>query len=137
MQGNARLEGGCLCGALRYRSDAAPIDTGYCHCELCRRSTGAPTLVWASVPVARFSYTKGKPTIYPSSKRGQREFCATCGTQIAFREAGAAETVDINVGSLDDPASFPPQRHIWDASRLPWFETADALPRHARGETES
>jgi hypothetical protein len=136
MPGEVKIEGGCLCGALRYRSDASPVDTGYCHCTLCRRSTGAPTLVWASVPVEHFSYTEGTPAIYASSSHGQREFCATCGTQIAYRDAEPAQTVDLSVGSLDDPASVPPQCHIWDSDRLPWFETADTLPRHARSASE-
>jgi len=65
-------DGGCLCGALRYRLDAAPLDTGYCHCTRCRQSTGAPVLAWASIPVAAFAYTKGQPAIYHSSSWGRR-----------------------------------------------------------------
>jgi hypothetical protein len=128
------MEGGCLCGALRYRVDAEPLDTGYCHCTMCRRSTGAPVLAWASVPAAAFAYTEGQPTVYLSSSWGQREFCAGCGAQICYRDQGSAETpktVEINSGCLDDPAAAPPRHHIYDADRIPWFETADALPRYA------
>jgi hypothetical protein len=124
------LQGGCLCGALRYESSDPPVDTGYCHCSLCRRSTGAPVLAWASVPVTSFSYVRGAPAIYASSTRGQREFCAHCGTQICYRQTRDTQTVDINVGSLDDPALCPPQVHIYDADRIAWFETADVLPRY-------
>jgi len=124
-------EGGCLCGALRYRLDAAPLDAGYCHCSMCRRSTGAPVLAWASVPVAAFAYTKGRPAIYRSSSRGQREFCASCGAQICYRDQKGAATVEINLGCLDDPASVRPKHHIYEADRIPWFETADDLPRYA------
>ncbi len=123
-------EGGCLCGSLRYRVGAEPLDAGYCHCSLCRRSTGAPVLAWASIPVASFAYTKGRPAIYLSSSWGQREFCASCGAQICYRDQGAAETVEINVGGLDAPASSPPQHHIFTGDRIPWFETADDLPRY-------
>ncbi len=128
------LEGGCLCGALRYRCAVAPVDTGYCHCRLCQLSTGAPALAWASVPVEHFAYTKGRPALYASSSHGRREFCNICGTQIAFREQTDATLVDVNVGSLDEPAAAPPRRHVWTSSRIPWFETADALPRHEGGE---
>ncbi len=131
------MEGGCLCGALRYRVDAAPRDTGYCHCTMCRRSTGAPVLAWASVSAAAFAYTKGRAAIYQSSSRGQREFCATCGAQICYRDQGSAETVEINTGCLDDPAAVPPRRHIYDADRIPWFETADDLPRYAGPKSEN
>ena len=124
-------EGGCLCGALRYRVDADPLDTGYCHCTLCQRSTGAPVLAWASIPVASFIYTKGQPAIYRSSPWGQREFCAGCGAQICYRDQKGAETVEINLGCLDTPASISPKHHIFTGDRIPWFETADDLPRYA------
>lgn len=130
MHGNERYEGGCLCGALRYRCTAAPSDTGYCHCRLCQRSTGAPVLAWASFPAEAFAYTKGAPALYASSPRGHREFCSTCGTQIAYRDREPARSVDLNVGSLDDPAAVPPRCHIFAASRIAWFDTNDTLPRH-------
>jgi hypothetical protein len=88
-------------------------------------------LAWASVPAASFDYVKGAPAIYRSSSWGHREFCGQCGTQICYRQSRDARSVDLNTGSLDDPASCPPQMHIYHADRIAWFETADALPRHA------
>ena len=104
---------------------------------MCRRSTGAPVLAWASVPVAAFAYTKGRPAVYRSSSWGQREFCAGCGAQICYRDQGPAQTVEINLGCLDEPASCPPKTHIYDADRIPWFETADGLPRYAGPKPET
>ena len=124
------LKGGCLCGALRYEAREPPVDTGYCHCTICRRSTGAPVLAWASVPVAAFAYVQGTPAIYPSSSWGHREFCARCGTQICYRQTKDARNVDVNTGSLDDPGLCPPAMHIYFADRIAWFDTADTLPRH-------
>ena len=46
---NLPLEGGCLCGAVRYRISAEPIDAGYCHCRMCQRSTGAPVVSWLTM----------------------------------------------------------------------------------------
>ncbi len=129
-------EGGCLCGAVRYKSAAAAVESGYCHCSLCRRSTGAPVSTWVSFPVAAFSYSKGQPAIYASSSWGHREFCATCGTQICYRDSEGATTVDVNVGSLDDPAACSPQYHIHSIDRIAWFETADALPRYDGGKPQ-
>jgi hypothetical protein len=127
-------EGGCLCGALRYRVSADPVDTGYCHCSLCRRSTGAPVLAFASFPVDSFTYVDAEPAIYNSSGRGHREFCSTCGTQICYRDSGAAVTVDVNVGSLDDPQAHPPRCHIHASDRILWFDSADDLPRHEHAD---
>lgn len=127
-------EGGCLCGELRYQVTRDPIDTGYCHCEICRRSTGAPVLVWASFPIDSFSYTKGQPKIFHSSSNGQRQFCAECGTQICYRDTLNAETVDVNVGSLDSPQAYPPGCHIYTKDQISWFETTDHLPRYEHSE---
>jgi hypothetical protein len=126
--GQGGFQGGCFCGGLRYAAQAEPLWSGYCHCRMCQRTTGAPVLAWASFAVESFGYLKGSPAIYRSSAAGQREFCPTCGTQIAFRQDDAP-TLEINLGSLDEPASIEPRVHIFTASRIPWFETADALPR--------
>lgn len=130
------LSGGCLCGALRYRAAEAPTSTGYCHCRLCQRSTGAPVLAFASVPFNSFVFRKGQPARYSSSANGERWFCALCGTQIAYCDKVNPSSVDINVGSLDHPESVPPQHHIFTSSRIEWFNTDDDLPRYAESDTE-
>ncbi len=119
-----------MCGALRYVSASDPTEAGYCHCRICQRSTGAPVLAWASFPVDGFQYTSGKPGIYQSSDHGHREFCSSCGTQIAFREIFDPKTVDVNVGSLDDPEQITPTCHIYFGSRISWFELTDSLARY-------
>ncbi len=121
--------GGCLCGHLRYEA-RDPIDAGYCHCRLCQRSSGAPVLAWAGLPTASFSFTKGEPQSYRSSPGGLREFCARCGTQIAFRGTATRTRVDVNIASLDDPASIEPEYHIWVGSCVPWLHIDDDLPRY-------
>jgi hypothetical protein len=107
------------------------IDAGYCHCRLCQRSSGAPVVAWASLPTTSLSYTSGKPTTYHSSANGRREFCAACGTQIAFRDVTTPARSDVNIATLDDPDSVKPQYHTWVSSQISWFEIADDLPRHA------
>jgi hypothetical protein len=125
--------GGCACGRLRFRSVAAPVDTGYCHCRICQRTTGAPLLAYVSFPVAAFAYTAGTPSRYASSAIGHREFCSACGTQIGFRRAADASTVDVNVGAMDEPGAYPPGKHIWCESAIAWLALGDGLPRFARG----
>ncbi len=122
--------GGCLCGALRYQVNDKPIDSGYCHCRICQRSAGAPVLAWATFSVQAFIYTQGIPSVYRSTPQYQREFCGSCGTQIAFRQIEGATTVDVTIASLDDPALLPPAYHIWTLSQIPWFDPLDELPRY-------
>jgi hypothetical protein len=78
-----------------------------------------------------FAYDRGTPVAYRSSAHGQREFCGACGTPLAFRSARTPTTLDVTIASLVDPAAVAPEYHIWRQSRIPWFETADTLPRHA------
>ncbi len=126
----SELEGGCLCGAIRYRLHLEPLDAGYCHCRLCQRASGAPVLAWLTAPLRGFSYTKGRPAVYRSSDHAQREFCGSCGTHIAFRRTNAPKTVDVTLASLSDPSRITPQYHIWLQSKIRWLETGDSLPRH-------
>lgn len=86
-------------------------------------------LAWVSLASERFAYVEGSPAAYRSSDHGTREFCAHCGTQIAFRDTRTPGRMDVNIGSLDDPNAVQPQYHTWTASRIAWFDTTDDLPR--------
>ena len=66
-----------------------------------------------------------------SSPGARRGFCPACGTQISFTADSIPGLIDLTIGSLDDPASVPPAMHSWNSRRLPWFDLADDLPRHA------
>jgi hypothetical protein len=128
-----KYTGGCCCGELRYECGSPPVECGYCHCRLCQKTSAAPVLAFASFAVGDFRYLNGPPATYKSSETGNREFCSSCGTQIAFRQISDAETVDVNVGSLDDPSIVSPEYHIWCQSKMNWFEIDDDLPRFQQG----
>jgi hypothetical protein len=125
-------EGGCLCGALRFLVTAPALDTGYCHCRMCQKNSGAPVVAWATFPAASFSWTAGTPASYASSAGARREFCPNCGSYMAFRSEDAPREVSVNTASFDDPSAFPPRMHIYAESRIAWFRTADELPSHPR-----
>jgi hypothetical protein len=124
------LEGGCLCGAVRYRISAEPLDAGYCHCRMCQRSTGAPVASWLTMPSDGFAWIEGVPAVYRSSPEAERLFCPTCGTQLIFREPAEPQFLDVTLASLDDPDAVHPDHHVWTTSRIAWFDTKDDLPRH-------
>lgn len=122
-----KLDGGCLCGKIRYRIDASIIDAGYCHCSLCRRSSGSPAMAWLTIPFAGFTYTRGQAGVYQSSERNQREHCSSCGTQLVFRQRHDPRTIDVTLCSLDDPTAVKPQYHIWVQDKVPWLLINDDL----------
>ena len=124
------IEGGCLCGALRYSSSADPTESGYCHCRMCQKPSGAPVIAWTGFPAESFAYTEGQPAIYWSSPNAQREYCQSCGSQILFRDSTEPESVWVNSCTADQPENLLPEYHIFCDSRMPWFETTDELPRY-------
>jgi hypothetical protein len=131
------LEGGCYCGAVRYRITAAPLVVTHCHCKDCRRACGAPFITWMSLASEAFAYTAGAPKIHKSSATGNRAFCGTCGTSLAYHNDAHLEEIDVSAATLDDPAQVTPQDHVWSASMLSWVKMADGLPRLEKTHWES
>ena len=129
-----RLEGGCLCGAVRYRLQPPWLDAGFCHCRLCQRASGAPVMAWGSIDETRFAYTRGQPARFASSTQAIREFCPHCGTALTFRTSRQPGLVDFTLASLDHPEQISPQYHIWTSRQLPWLMLADTLPLHRHDE---
>lgn len=130
--GTARREGGCACGAIRYRLDSAPFDAGYCHCRICQLTSGAPVMAFATVPRGDLRFLTGSPARRRSSEFGERWFCRDCGTPLAMIVDHQPDTIDIPIATLDEPDTLAPAFHIWTRSRIAWFEIANDLDRHAR-----
>jgi len=114
---------------VRFSVGGPASDSGYCHCRMCQRNSGAPVVAWTIFSAAGFSWTAGSPATYASSPGIRRQFCASCGSYLTFQRQDSKE-ISINTASLDDPAAFPPRMHIFEESRIPWFHTDDDLPRH-------
>jgi hypothetical protein len=128
------LTGGCMCGAVRYELKSQPFDCGWCHCRTCQLNSGAPGMVFASVPDSDFTWTSGSDKVksVPSSSFGHREFCSECGTPFLMKVDHQPETVDFSVVTLDEPEAIAPGFHIFSSSKVGWFESKDELPRHDR-----
>jgi hypothetical protein len=124
------LEGGCLCGAVRYRIGAEPRSADYCHCWMCRRAAGAPVVARLTVANDAFAWTKGEPALHRSSPNAERFFRPACGTQLALRDE--PDYLDVTLARLDDPEAVRPSYYIWTASRIGWFDTGDDLPRYTK-----
>ncbi len=122
-------EGGCLCGALRYRAAAAPLRGVICHCSMCRRHSGAPALAFVHFPRKSFRWLGGEPTRYRSSRDAERGFCPICGSTVSMHEVVLGDRVQVAVGSLDQPDRVQIDDHVWTESQIAWFEVDDALPR--------
>lgn len=123
-------EGGCLCGAVRYRVEG-PLDRAcHCHCESCRRAAGAASVTWLTVPVGRFGWQRGDPVEYRSSAAVRRTFCGACGTALTYAHDARPAEVDVTAATLDRPDAAMPDCHIWVADAIPWTGADDGLPRY-------
>ena len=123
------IQGGCLCGAVRYEAAGQPYNVTHCHCADCRRSSGAPFVTWASFRRREFRFAAGKPRELAWAG-GRRFFCPRCGALLTFRAESDAEEIDVTVCSFDHPEAVAPADHTWVEDRLPWIRLADGLPAY-------
>ena len=125
------IEGGCLCGAIRYRATAPPVSRSICHCRTCRHASGAPSVAWSSFHLDSFAFISGSPLWYRSSPGVVRSFCGNCGTPLTYHHAKDTDSLDVTTVTLDAPDQFPPTKEIWIEHKLPW-ERLDEATRHYR-----
>lgn len=127
------FEGGCDCREVRYRMTSTPLFVNCCHCRWCQRESGAAFALNAMIESSRLELLAGKPEMVdtPSnSGKGQKiARCPNCRIALWSHYAGAGQAVSfVRVGTLDDPDRFPPDIHIFTASKQPWV----VLPPGAR-----
>ncbi|MFZ1468707.1 MAG: GFA family protein [Paracoccaceae bacterium] len=123
--------GGCLCGKVRYQTDAPLRDVVFCHCAQCRRQTGlyyaATSVPWDSL---RLTGADGL-SWYSASTFAKRGFCGTCGSAL-FWKPDDLPHVAILAGSLDDPSGLKASCHIFTADKGCYYDIADGLPQFPR-----
>ena len=128
------MNGGCLCGLIRYRIASEPTGTTLCHCEDCRKASGAPVVAWTFFPGpihTSLTFEDREPRFLEFAGR-QRTFCPNCGSPISFYDPTLPDQFEVTTCTLDDAWSTRPVDHNWICDRLPWFDTIDGLPRHER-----
>ena len=121
-------EGGCFCGAIRYRVSGSPTNKMVCHCQSCRRVAAAPVVAWVTFPKTQFELLRGEPAAFKSSEPVRRTFCPACGTPLTYEHADDVASVDVTMCSLDNPNLFPPTHHSWLSDDLAWVRFGDGLP---------
>ena len=123
-------EGGCLCGAVRYRVTGEQLRGTICHCTTCRRWSGAPFLSWALFNQNQFVWVTGEPASLSVTPAVIRKYCAQCGSPLTFEFTDSGEIVGVTTGTLDDPDNFRPTRHNWTSSEVAWLKNVPHLPRN-------
>lgn len=113
--------GGCSCGRIRFSVHGAPKLVAACHCQSCRRHTGAPVAVYADINAEQIELSGAPIDWFETSPGAQRGFCARCGATLAFRSANRPDELSLHIGSFDEPEALRPTQNEHTQSRMPWL----------------
>jgi hypothetical protein len=123
-------EGGCNCGAVRFRLSAAPLTAYLCHCHLCQKRTGSPFAMNVVFPADGLEVTAGKPfELVRELRDGVQSvsfLCGACYSRLWTRRTGAP-AITVRGGALDDAGDLRPVVQIWVSSAQPWAVQTDML----------
>jgi hypothetical protein len=128
---SGRLEGGCSCGAVRYRLDSEPLFVHCCHCLNCQRQTGSAFVINLLVEADRVAVAAGapRPVEVPRDDGSPQRIYRCTDCQVAvFSEYGWPELLFVRAGTLDDPSAVEPDVHIFTRSKLPWVTLPPDVP---------
>ena len=127
-----KIEGGCLCGKVRYSADAEPAFIGVCHCKNCQKASGTAFRVVLAVPKSALSMQGALKTFDDQGDSGKtlhRRFCPECGSSIMTEVEGGSGFAIVMAGSLDDPSWVKPTMEIYCDSAQPWVELSGERQR--------
>jgi len=130
------IEGGCYCGALRFRASGDALFRGQCHCRECQYISGGHPNVVMGLPEPTFTYTKGAPKQFRRSDLPNpvtRDFCGECGTHILARSSAMPGALIVKVGTLDDPSIFGgPQMAIYTVDKQTFHHIPEGVATFER-----
>lgn len=123
------VEGGCLCGAIRFAIRLPTLWCAHCHCSMCRRAHGAGFVTWVGVADAAFAFTGDVRHLsdYASSDAAVRSFCSRCGTPFLFRSSRWPGETHVAMACLDGPIDRLPETHAYADDHVPWI-ALEGLP---------
>jgi hypothetical protein len=124
-------DGGCSCGAVRYRLTDEPLFVNCCHCLNCQRQTGSAFVINVLIESDRVEVVSGEPAAVDVPRDDgsmQRIYrCPECQVAL-FSEYTRPEIWFVRAGTLDEPASVAPDAHIYTRSTVPWVTVPEEVP---------
>src|SRR6266508_3153506 len=124
-------EGGCACGAVRYRLISDPLFVHCCHCLNCQRQTGSAFVINVLIEADRVELLSGEPlpVDVPRDKGEPQRIwrCPICRVAV-FSQYTSPFMRFVSAGTLDDPASVARDVHIFTRSKQPWVTLPDSVP---------
>jgi hypothetical protein len=123
MPKDTNLEGGCFCGAVRFRLDLPSKWCAHCHCSMCRRIHGAGYVTWVGFKDSQFGLKQGDNELawYQSSAQAQRGFCRQCGSSMLFKSERWPGEIHVALACIDGPIDRKPQAHAFYDTHVDWM----------------
>lgn len=123
------MEGGCSCGAVRYRLKAAPMITHCCHCTDCQKQTGGAFAINALIETANIEMLSGEPVVIdmpsPSGRGHEIHRCGKCEVAVWSDYGRRPFLRFVRVSTLDQQHAITPDVHIFVKSKVPWLRLPD------------
>jgi hypothetical protein len=133
------IEGGCACGAVRFKLSAPAMGVGVCHCLDCQKSSGGGPNYVALFPRDAFMLTKGEAKVYETKGDSGadigRAFCPGCGTPLWSIPGPGTPFYPVKLGALDDASGYMPSLHLYTDSAQPWHLMHEGLPKFPKAPT--
>lgn len=127
-----KLEGGCACGAVRFRLKSEPMFVHCCHCLDCQRQTGSAFVLNALIETDRVEVLSGVPAAVPMPTDSGRPHdiyrCPLCQTAVWSDYGRRPALRFVRVGTLDRPSALRPDVHIFTRSKQPWVGLPPDVP---------
>ena len=126
------LQGGCLCGRIRYEVSPESDEGYYCHCRMCQLAFGNTRAAFINVPQTAVRWLTEPPKLHASSSFARRGFCPDCGTNLWWEPARLPALIGVASGAFADPAFPMPEQAVWAVDRHPWVMLPEAVTQHER-----
>lgn len=130
-------QGGCQCGAVRFRTSNQPVRVIACHCGTCKQRTGGAYGIGVYLKEEDIEFIQGEMRSFEfhSSESGRwlrNEFCPKCGSTVTWTLEMRPGLRAIAGGNYDDPNWFSIQAHIWTESARSDSRYPDSMDIHEK-----
>ncbi len=124
------MTGACLCGAVQYQLNQPVKAVANCHCNTCKKISGAAFQTVVIVDRDAFEITAGKETLssYQMTENARKHFCRNCGSAVYVLHKKFPASCLLQLGSLSDPTAVQPTINVFCETMLPWVKDITALP---------
>ena len=126
----------CYCGSSNLSFGAEPVQVIYCHCEDCRRWTGAAAPVFAAFAD---SAVDGLAALGPGRsfvKGVNRWNCKDCGSPLLGRFDYVPDQSWVPLGVIEDASGLQPEFHCFASRRHDWVSDAGLPGSDGTGRDE-